>query len=399
MKVCFINSLYYPDAVGGAEKSVQSLAETLVAGGHQAFVISTARQGKEYQVNGVKVYAIDLTNVYWPYGKKSKFLKPFWHTLDSYNPVMAGKVADILDKESPDVVHTNNLSGFSVAVFAKIKKRGIPLIHTLRDYYLLCARCMMFDKGENCRSQCRLCRVCGVSRKALSAHVDHVVGISRYILDEHLAHGYFPQAVPSVIHNSYKLPPNIAIRHEAVQNKVRFGFIGRLEPNKGVDLLIRAVRACGLDSPVSLVIAGTGEHEYTRYLMGLAEGMNVAFLGYVAPNDFFPKIDVTVVPSLWNEALGRVVIESYAYGTPAIASQRGGLPEIVDYGETGFVFDPDDIDSLTALINRFSGNQSLVESMREACYEKAGIFSPEKIVGDYLNLYQMHIRPECLCPS
>ena len=119
MKVVLLNTLYYPQVVGGAERVVQLLAEALVGAGHQAVVVALdggdASRGVE---GGVDVLRLPLRNVYWPFhgatdrhsvGAASKAV---WHVFDSYNPLMAHTVGRLLDAEKPDVVHSHNLVGF-----------------------------------------------------------------------------------------------------------------------------------------------------------------------------------------------------------------------------------------------------------------------------------------------
>src|SRR5918997_7137655 len=88
MKVLFVNSLYAPNIVGGAERFVQSLAEGVVEAGHQAVVICIAPQPGTYtdRIHGVKVYYTGLRNLYWPFGSEQPYsaLKPIYHALDTY---------------------------------------------------------------------------------------------------------------------------------------------------------------------------------------------------------------------------------------------------------------------------------------------------------------------------
>jgi glycosyltransferase involved in cell wall biosynthesis len=89
LKILYLSTLYTPNLVGGAERVVQSLAEDMVAAGHEAVVLSTTSQESTVnRVNGVKIYYIHLKNVYWPYGEKVNPapIKALWHALDTYNP-------------------------------------------------------------------------------------------------------------------------------------------------------------------------------------------------------------------------------------------------------------------------------------------------------------------------
>jgi len=110
-------------------------------------------------------------------------------------------------------------------------------------------------------------------------------------------------------------------------------------------------------------------------------------VGWMKPEEFYPTIDVLVVPSLWHEPLGRVVFEAYSYGVPVLGARRGGIPEIIDEGETGFVFDPEHQQELIALLRRILDRPSVVEGMREKCRRKSEEFSSETIGTQHQRLY------------
>lgn len=385
MKVLIINSLYYPNIMGGAERSVQFIAESLVTAGHTPIIISSVPEaGVQVQmVNGVKVYYVGLKNIYWTFKKqKPKQLKPLWQMLDAYNPFMAKLVEKIIQQEQPDVVHTNTLSGFSVAVWPKIKQMGIPLIHTLRDYYLLCPECSMYRKGKNCEKPCWSCNLFSLPKHRLSACVDYVIGISQFILDKHCQFSLFPNARKSIIFNSYAAPD---IPARVASEKLRIGFIGRLRGLKGIERILEAM-TCFDKENVSLVIAGSGEARYEQKLRAMSTG-NVEFLGFVKPAEFFRQVDLLVAPSLWHEPLGRIVFEAYAHGIPVIGAKRGGIPELIDIGKTGYLFDPDDRKSLVKEIKRFIADPGLSLAMQANCLIKAKEYLPQKIVEQYLTVY------------
>ena len=390
MKILHVNSLYHPHAVGGAEKSVQALAQAQLAAGHSVTVLTlTPEESHAGEVNGVKVYYAGLRNLYWPFQNEPASLvrKSVWHALDSYNPFMSEGIDAVLKAERPDLIHTHNLTGFSAAAWRAAARRSLPVVHTLRDYSLLCPKVTMFSKGENCRRQHLTCRALSVPRMVLSRHLGAVTAISQFILDRHLAAGAFTTvSIREVIHN-FQSP--VIFRNSSPSKAGKaftFGFIGQLAPAKGLELLLKAFSKL-VDPRCELIIAGTGDPACERRLRELARGNNVRFLGMTRPEEFYPAIDVLVVPSLWNEPFGRVIVEAYSYGVPVLASERGGIPEIVDHLSTGILFNPDVPDALFKELECLSTDQQLMEKLAANAADKAKEFLPKAICEQYDAVY------------
>lgn len=390
MKLMLINTLYYPNIFGGAERSVQFLAEALVQKGHQVVVVS-AHPGledvKKELVNGVRVYYIKLKNIYWPFsGRKQPFwARGAWHLLDIYNPLMSRELSRIIREEKPDLVHTNNLAGFSVAVWKVVKEFNLPLVHTIRDYYLLCPASKMYKDGKNCDHICTKCQLFSISKIKLSAHVDTVVGNSKFILERHLQEKVFDRAKKEVIYNAYKTTAS-GEKLNGGRKGCIFGFIGRLDPTKGIELLLKVFNEVSIFNKYTLLVAGTGLQDYVAHLKSISNN-NVHYLGFMPSAEFYRQVDILIVPSLWHEPLPRTIFEAYAHGIPVVGSRRGGIPEIIEEGKTGFVFEPDDLSSLVKAMSKLL-HKDLRATMREQCLAKAEQFTPEKIVGDYLQVYE-----------
>ena len=398
MKIAFVNEKYVHHSTGGAHESVRILAEALVEKGHEVNVWTTTHQPDQGETvetyGGVRVVHLPIANVYWPHGHRPAHLKPLWHAIDACNPVMAARVGRLLDVEKPDVLHTNIVASFSTAVWREAHRRGVPVVHTLRDHYLRCPSGEMFTARGNCERQCRVCAAYSVPRKLAARHVDAVVGISEFLLREHLSHGYFAASrVKQVIHNSYArdggLPPR-----DVSRGGLRVGYLGRLFETKGIERLIDAFAQCPDDS-ARLLIAGSGEPAYEQSLRERCAGSpgRVSFLGIVPPRALFEQIDVLAVPSLWREPFGRIVIEANAWGVPVVASRRGGLPEIVEHGVTGFLFEPDNDGELARRLRVLTPESC--RAMRDACLDKAQSFRPEIIAGKYEALYRRLLEPAC----
>ena len=170
-------------------------------------------------------------------------------------------------------------------------------------------------------------------------------------------------------------------------------FMGRLEKIKGVDILIRSIPFVANSIPdVHLYIAGSGEEEgkLKHLVKKLDIGANVTFLGFVSEDEkwsYYKSTDLCVVPSV-EEPFGIVLLEAMACGKPAIASNVGGIPYIVEDGKTGLLFECGDIEGLTEKVITLLQNKKMREKMGAAGLEKAKEFPWDKIVDKTLILYE-----------
>jgi glycosyltransferase involved in cell wall biosynthesis len=261
MKLLILSSVYAPNFIGGAEKIAQILAEGLHDRGHKPVVVTTdgGRGTRIGHVNGVKVHYVGIRNLYWPRAryKPNPLLKPLWHGLNSYNPWMRHAVEPILHSEKPDVVHSHSLTGLSCSMWPLAKQRGVPVIHTLHDYSLMCPKASMYQRGVNCAGQCTVCRAYSLPGKLMSTHVDAVVGVSRHMLNQHLRAGYFSHAaVRRIIYNGLPSAPQAAVAaRPRAGAPLRLGFVGRLTPNKGIGELVAQMHEW--TGRCDLVVGGT----------------------------------------------------------------------------------------------------------------------------------------------
>lgn len=387
MKILFVNALYYPNQVGGAENVVRSLAGGMAANNIETVVAATAGRTSVDRVEGVKIYHVRIRNLFWQYDNRKRFslLKPWWHLIDIYNPLMAQEVEKIIDRERPDLVHTHNLQGFSVATWKAVKKKGLPLIHTVHDYHLLCPANTMYRRGMNCVAPCWSCALFSHPKKRLSGLVDRVVSVSKFLLDRHTNAHYFSGARCSVIINY--APESQEPAGFTPGDQVRFGFLGQLTPYKGIEILLNVFSGI-VPGAASLSVAGTGKGDYVNFLRQQYEGPHIHFLGLVSPRELFDRIDVLIVPSLWHEALGLVILEAYSFGVPVIAARRGGIPEVVDEGKTGFLFEPSQSEELREKIARFLRQPELAADMAGHCWAKAKGLARSHFLQQYMEVYR-----------
>jgi glycosyltransferase involved in cell wall biosynthesis len=381
MKILIVNEFYYPYQRGGAEVSTQLLAEELVNLGHQVTVCCSFSENKIETHNGVKIYYMKVNPLYWGGNSPAPGIlkKALWHIVDLCNPFVVKPFLKILEEEKPDILHTSNLSHFSTLIWYLSRLKKLPVCHTIRDYYLLCHKCTMFKNGHNCIKRCFSCTATSFTKRYFSKYVNGVVGISQFVLDRHTSFNFFPKATNNtIIFNPVKL---VSTNTEHKVNHT-IGFIGTIHPSKGIEILIKAFAKCNLEN-YRLLVAGSGDNAYIEALKKLAGNSKVVFLGRQNASEFYKKIDLLVVPSLWNEPFGRTVVEAQSAGIPVIASCKGGIPEILADGKFGMCFNPDIEGELTTCIKNFVNKKIQLE--KNFCAEK---YSSIEIAKKYILFYE-----------
>ena len=171
MRILNVSALYPPEVIGGAEIGVHNVASELARLGHDLHAVTLARNEcdsieADYDRDGVQVTRVPLSNLYWPYDAATKpsgqLRKLAWHAVDTHNPAMVRRVANIVRERAPDVVLTNNLQGFSTAVVPGIVSMGIPVVHVVHDFSLLCVRTALYRGGNRCGERAARCTDCKV---------------------------------------------------------------------------------------------------------------------------------------------------------------------------------------------------------------------------------------------
>ena len=407
MKIVFLNSLYPPNGAAGAETTLRLLAGSLRERGHDCSVVTLtpSPEASSGAVDGIPVFYLPLANVYWPWGRSRPLaLRPVFQFIEADNAVMRWRLTAILRKLRPDVVHAHNLQGFSASAWSAAARLGIPVVQTLHDYYTACVRSAMWRPGRgNCTSPCGECRVFAWPRRRLSRLPQAVTCVSRRMFDRLHDAGAFPDAgterQPVVIirgNNAADALPAAAVRPDG---PLKLGFLGRLDHSKGVENLIEVVKRMPVGS-VSLRIAGSGLPAYVDGLRAAASGKaDIAFLGHVDPAEFFPTIDLLVVPSVWEEPLGRVFHEALAYGVPSLASPLGGLAEAITDGQTGFVLVSEGADALFDRLQTLATSGWNRAAMFEACRNAAADYAPTHIAGQYEAVLQAVVAGQPMPPG
>jgi glycosyltransferase involved in cell wall biosynthesis len=395
LKILIVCSGYPPDIKGGGEKSTQILAQGLSARGHEVRVIAAADKDEERLDTDGKTHIklVPSSNVYWNFSAGASLVrKLFWHALENYNPAAIHRVENEIHDFHPDVVVSSTIENFGPAIWQACNRLDIPVVHILRSYYIRCYKGTMFSSGRNCESLCIKCKCLTIGRRYATNHVNGVVGISQFILSQHAT--LFPNALTAVIPNAVKAL-DTPISHRRANSVVTFGYLGRIEPEKGIAEILEMFQQ--LPDDCHLIIAGSGKPGYESLLRQRYASERIRFLGWVDAGSVYSMIDFAVIPSLWNEPFGRVVIEAYSHGIPVIASARGGLSELVTNGRLGYLFDPSIPGDLRTACLSAAGTIASYDEMSALAKREALRYRPSEIVEQYETFFnQILARTDAL---
>ncbi len=395
LRILHLSALYPPYIVGGAERSVEHLAEELVAAGHTVAAACIAREPEPKTVRGgVTVYRMAHHNDFWleDWPKASRFGRAWAKLKQQWNFAVAAEFGRVLDDFRPDIVNTHSLLDVSTLVWREAAKRGIPIVHTVCEYDLICGNAAMFRDGKPCDRWHLGCKVVNAAKQITNRAVGAVVSVGTEILKTHVDHGLFAHLPPErrrVIYYSCTVPegdPEARRRIDRTGRPMTFGYLGRINTEKGVGTLIDAFRRIG-PGDWRCLVAGHAMDDSIERFRARAEGLPVEFVGWAKPADFLSAIDVLVVPSFWAEPSPRTIYEAYTMGVPVIGAASGGIPELIGEDNADWLFTPgDDADlaaRLSAVIARGRGDLPDERSFQHVIRESTS----ERVAEKYLDLY------------
>jgi glycosyltransferase involved in cell wall biosynthesis len=166
-----------------------------------------------------------------------------------------------------------------------------------------------------------------------------------------------------------------------------FAFLGRIAPEKGIDRAIHIARHCGVTLKVAAKIDKADEDYYEQHIRPLMESNDVEYIGEIADKDkseFLSGAIALLVPIVWPEPFGLVMIEAMACGTPVIAFNRGSVPEVLEDGLTGFIVE-DEIGAIGA-VDRLG--QLSRPKIRQRFEQR---FTARRMAKDYLAVYRQQM--------
>lgn len=395
MKVCLITGLYVPFVIAGPPVTAKLTAEGLVDRGHEVLVI-TAKQNRSgersvEEINGVKIYRFYPLNIYsrTSHPDKPILIKAVWQGIDLWNVHSYQVVKHILKKEMPDVVHIHYYEGLSTSVFSAVKSLDLPLVYTPCSYGLVCPRGKLLrSSGEVCTHP-RL--ICQLFRKftqfAVENKPDVVTFQSQFIIDKLKENGFFrnTKTMKLLAPTEVDKTSNILKAYDIID----ILYAGQLVRAKGVHILLNAFKQLKYDN-IRLHIAGQGPDE-GKFREIAGNDPRITFYGWLPEEkltELYKRANVTVVPSLWYEVFGIIIIESFKYGTPVVASNIGGMPEIVEKGHNGFLFEAGDVEALKRILESLIENPAQLERLGQGAFESAKKYDVSCNITELVVIYE-----------
>ena len=290
-------------------------------------------------------------------------------------------------KVKPDIVHTHSSkAGILGRLAAKIA--GVPyIIHTPHGHVFYGHFGVFASK------------VFLWIERIFSKFTDRMVALTDGEKRDYVKLSVCPPEKLFKIHSGVDLKQFIQLNGNSVEKKrslglghngTVIGFVGWLLPIKGPEYLLKAMAHIWPDHPTaSLVIVGKGALDVDLRAQALRMNANgrVKFLGWREDiHEIMPVFDLLVLPSL-NEGMGRVLVEAMAAGKPVVASEVGGIPDLVKHGETGYLVRPADEKALANGIKKILNDSERAKQMGQRGKEYCRQFSLEAMIEKLDDLY------------
>lgn len=364
MKVLLVHK--YFKYTGGAEVFFFEVGRILKENGHEVAFLSTKDSANEnsifsnYFITPPKYFSKNIFS-------KIKSIPKIIFNFESKIQMEA-----IVNDFKPDIVHLFGIfTQISTSILDITKKYNIPVLMSCNDYKHICPNYMMYYDGKIC-SDCQ-------SGKYYKAILNKCCHNSYSVSTVSAFESYFNVKTNRIPNNvnlflfasvfmqntTHKFWSNFDFKDDLLRNpfdaeKYQISleddnyvlFFGKLIEVKGVDILIKAM---SLNKNIKLIVVGDGrEEEKLKNLKRDLELENVEFLGPIWGDDLNNYIKLArfvIVPSRWHENFPYVIIQSFAYGKPVIGSNRGGIPELLDNGKNGIIYDAENYTELARKIS------------------------------------------------
>lgn len=390
MKVLLVNTRHYPG--GGDTTYTFNLAAVLRENGHDVsfFAMKDPRNHADPNED-LFVDPIDFREL-----NRNKTIGGAVTVLTRsiYSSSARRKFAMLLDRVAPDIVHFQNIHAhITPSVTLEAKARNLPAIWTLHDYKLICPNSHLYvdTTGHICeacrggafhqaiRTRCKKGSLLASAAAALEAyahsfsnihqHVRMFIAPSSFLRDKLIENGYSPDRLCVI---PYVLSEDCFASTDGDRGYILY--LGKIQRLKGIDTLISAARRI----PSTQVILA-GPDDDPALLNPLPE--NVRYVGLKQGKDLRELLlgaRAVVLPSQWYENQPLCILEAFAAAKPVIASDLGGMAELVKDDVRGLLFPKGDMNALSAAMQRLSTNAGYARRLGVNAYEYArAVHHPE----------------------
>jgi glycosyltransferase involved in cell wall biosynthesis len=400
MRVLMLAQSFAP-IIGGEERVVENLSRELASRGHKVAIATLKQPGVEPSaVPGVRVHALRSSVARIAGAGAERLYAP-----PLPDPETVRDLRRVLREERPQVVHAHN---WVLHSYLPLERRDdAAVVLSLHDYGLICPTKRLLREGAVCdgpgplkcllnaRHQYGLAKgavtVAGTLTRGgkVRRHVDLFLPISTTVAELcRLGPGDAYRVMPNFIS---ELPPSAAADPEALRALPEGPFalyFGDVTEDKGARHLVEAWAGLGEAPP--LVLIGRD------YLGEAARRPNVLALGplpYPTVIEALRRSLFSVAPSVWAEPFGMVALEAAKAGKPIVASDTGGLRDIVVGGETGLLVPPGEVEPLRAALRRLLDDEALRARLGAAAARRADeVFSPAALVPQVERAYEEALK-------
>jgi glycosyltransferase involved in cell wall biosynthesis len=335
-----------------------------------------------------------------------KRMNAFWGGI--YNIRAYGEMCRLIAQDRPDLVHVHSVYPmFSPSVLVACRRSNVPVVMTVHSHNLTCPTWYHLYKGRVCED----CVGGHEYRCVLKNCRNDILESSAYALRSTVARRFrlfhdnvsvlivlTPFAKVKLLQAGFRqdqiaVVPNPASVTEAAADPSAgkyVAFAGRISPEKGVETLLAAAEQM---PDVPFKVAGDGP----AFLEMKAKApRNVEFVGKLGSaelNEFYERSRMLVVPSIWFEQFPMVVLEAMGRALPVIGSRIGGLPEIIEEGLTGSLFEPGNPEDLARQVRRLWEDPRLCRRMGIAGRQKAvREYTEDAYFHNLISVYQAAIQ-------
>lgn len=369
-RVAVLADWWWPDEVGGAERSARAAALELARFAEVAvFVPATAEA--TYADGPLTVHAVRR-----PFARRVHADTRARRGLEFLTawllPWSASRLTRRIGEFAPDAVVATNVSRTGPWLPRWVRARGLGFVRVFHDLSDTCWRRSRLKGARNCATVCGECQVKTRIMRNATPRSAVSVCVSGFVRDELVDARLTTPAASLVAYPLIGPAEAVRVPRRGAGGELVVGYLGRVSPVKGIESAIRTAAAYRRKTgrTVTVVVAGEGQADYARTLVDLArsEGVDLRLAGHLAVDDFCASVDVVLIPSRWMEPFGRVAVEVGRAGKPMLVSPLGGLPEAaaVSGGDHAFADFEDPAAAAVALGDLLAGSSPGVAAVGPA---------------------------------